>query len=127
MAYSPKHHTPSSPAATLLTLTLAALIAYALTQVHVWLIVAMALAACGIFVPPLALLIHKGWFALARLLNRLTQPILLLLLYWLVLTPVALLFKLLGKKSPLPLQNNSSTTFVTRKNPITTESFKKMW
>lgn len=117
----------SSPALTMLTLVLAMLLAYAFSHMSVWLYVAIGLATCGVFFKSLATFIHNWWFKLAHLLNNITQPILLLLLFWLVLTPVAWLFRRFGKQSPLQLSNNTNSTFRQRNTPIDKASFERMW
>lgn len=51
-----------------------------------------------------------GWYKIAEILSRIVNPIVLGLLYFLFITPIALLFRLFGN-DPLSLKNNRGSIF----------------
>lgn len=57
-----------------------------------------ALAAIGAFMPRLLLPAQKAWMALALVLGAVMSRVILTLLYYLVLTPVALFARAIGKR-----------------------------
>ena len=56
-----------------------------------------AVALCAAFVPALAKGFYRGWMAMSRGIHLLVTRIFVLLIFWVVLTPLALFFKLLGR------------------------------
>ena len=59
---------------------------------------AAAIVGClGLIVPPLARGFYRAWMAFAAGMNFLVTRMLLTLIFWVVLTPLALFFKLLGR------------------------------
>ena len=83
--------------------TLAALltvlaILFWLTELPVFLILCIVLGLAGSLFHPLALLIHRLWMYVARALNFVISKLLLSIIFVLVLTPIALLYRLFNKK-----------------------------
>ena len=68
---------------------------------------------------PLLRPFHKLWMMLALLMGFVMSRVILTLLYYLVLTPIGLLAKLVGKKfMPLGFDKNAATYWEKRDNPV---------
>ncbi|MBL4710598.1 MAG: hypothetical protein JKY48_19395 [Flavobacteriales bacterium] len=71
--------------------------------------------------------IHFVWMKLAWILSLIFPPILLGLIYYLFLSPIALLYRILGNKDLLQLKNSKPTTFIERKKIFEKLDFEKTW
>lgn len=74
---------------------------------------AAALLAGGLLVPGQLDPVHRGWMALARAISRVTAPILMGLVYFLVITPTGLLLRLFGHRL-LTERRGAGTAWVVR-------------
>ena len=71
-----------------------------------------ALALAGLIAPARLARVYKAWMALSLLLNRVSTPILMGVIYFIVVTPVALIMRLAGRR-PLGVASSGSL-WVTR-------------
>ncbi len=71
--------------------------------------VALAFLAVALIVPGWLRPLNKVWFRFGLLLHRIVSPIILGLIFFITITPIALLMKLFGK-IPLPLQFDKEAT-----------------
>lgn len=79
----------------------------------------VALAAPGVLALP-----ARGWGLLGQALHRVTSPVLLAVLFFAVLTPFALVARLLGK-DPLRLRKRDTATYwIPRERPLDPESMR---
>src|SRR5690606_3918217 len=76
-------------------------------------IVAAILLVAAVAAPARLEAAHRAWMALARLLSRITTPVILALLYFGVITPTGLVVRAFGK-SPLARRLNGDTYWVAR-------------
>ena len=83
---------------TCMVLALALVIAFLFKPEILFLCFAIGLGLIGLFVPVLANAIRWAWFGLAEILGAITSKILLALIFFLFLTPIALLYRLFHKK-----------------------------
>jgi hypothetical protein len=67
--------------------------------------------------------LNKAWLSLSLLLGRLINPIILGLIYLTVITPAAILGRLLGR-DPINLKKNQATSYWIHKEQIDPDSFK---
>jgi uncharacterized membrane protein YfhO len=67
------------------------------------------------------------WYKLSEFLGLIMPNILLSLVFYLVLTPLALLSNLDKKKNPLQLRNNSKSTFISKHKTFSKEILEKIW
>ena len=68
----------------------------------------------GFFIPAWAALIHKAWMGLAHVLGWINTRIILFVVFYLILTPVAFFTRLAGKLSFKKQNKNSDTLFINR-------------
>lgn len=73
-------------------------------------------------------LIYKYWMKLAQILGTINSKILLTIIFFLFLTPLSFLYRLLNKDT-LQLKKDSSKTsyFITRNHTYTKADLEKMW
>lgn len=78
-----------------------------------------ALLAAAALIPGRLSPVHRAWMRLGLLLSKVTTPIFMSLVYFVVLTPTGMLIRLLGR-NPLKARETAGTFWVTRspeKNP----------
>ena len=89
-------------------------------------------AAVGIGVSSLmfdavADLILKGWMKIAEVLGFINTRILMTLVFFIFLTPFALLQRFLSRKNYLSLKDSEKTVFHTRHHQYQPEDFDNIW
>lgn len=91
------------------------------------LMAAAAIGVLSIFIPAAGNLIVKGWYKLAEIMGAINGRILLSLVFFVILFPVALLAKM-GKKNPLTLKRESKkSVFVDRSHKYTAKDMEQVW
>lgn len=80
----------------------------------------------ALFIPPLARLITRGWGKLSRVIAAINSRILLTLLFFLVLAPLAYLYRLFNR-DPLKLAKRSGSLYSDRNHIYTRDDLEKMW
>ena len=68
-----------------------------------WIIVALAFLIGGVFFAPLLEPLNRTWQRCALLLNKIVQPVVMSLMFFVVITPLALLLRFFGR-DPLQLR-----------------------
>ena len=71
--------------------------------------------------------IEKIWFFLALILSKIVPNILLSLIYFLLLTPLAILSKLFNANTDFKSIDNSESNFKSVKKSFSKESFERGW
>lgn len=87
---------------------------------------ALGLMVLALLSLPLAKLIGQGWFKLAELLNMIISPIIMGVAFYLILTPIAFIYKLLGK-DPLMLKRPEGSAFTERNKTYSYEDIENPW
>ena len=91
------------------------------------LIVAVIIGAIGLLIPPLAKLIARAWMKFAEILGYINSRILLAVVFYIFLFPIAVLSRLFIK-DPLQLKPKKSGSYFTERNhEFTAEDFKNPW
>jgi len=91
------------------------------------LILAVAIGLLGVFSEKANNKIIWIWTKLTEVLGYIMPNLLLSIVFYFFLTPLAFINRLNRNKNPLQLRNYSSSTFITMKKEFTKESFKKIW
>lgn len=102
----------STPFRTVLTITVGFCVVYLATEMRWALITAICVGLIGIFSTYLSEKIDFLWMKLSWLLSLIVPNIILSLVFYLFLFPIALLSKLFGKKDPMMLKNRTDSVFV---------------
>ena len=87
---------------------------------------AFFLGVTFLFISPLADLIIKLWFKLAEILGWINSRILLSVVFYIFLFPIAFINKLFSK-NPLQLNNSSKTVFAERNHQYKKEDLENVW
>lgn len=92
------------------------------------LIIALTVGALTLLIPALARWISFGWFKLAEGLGYVNSRILLSLVFFVFLLPVALLYRL-ANRNPLSLRNSRQTDsmFVERNHVFSPKDMDNIW
>jgi hypothetical protein len=93
-----------------------------------WMLTAAAIAGgIGLLSPWLSGWIEKGWLKLAEGLGWFNGRLLLGIVFFLFLTPIALLRTLFGGKAGMAVRNNSGTHWSTRDHTYAPADLEKPW
>jgi hypothetical protein len=71
--------------------------------------------------------IHFIWWQLTKLLSAIIPKVVLTILFYLVLSPIAWLSKVFGNNTTIQLKDDSESTFVERNKPFMKQDFEKPW
>ncbi|MCA1760392.1 MAG: hypothetical protein LC658_11545, partial [Bacteroidales bacterium] len=93
-----------------LVLTTAFLVIYLITGNNVFLYLALTVGLLGIFIKPVAKYIAIAWFKLAGILNFFVSRIILGTLFFIILFPISLLYKIPNKDN-LRLKRSDKSTW----------------
>ncbi len=81
----------------------------------------------GLISPFLGKLFAKGWMKLAHILGKINGSILLTIIFFIFLFPIALLQRIISRKDHLQLKKPTSSNFKTREKIYKKEDLDKMW
>lgn len=116
----------SNPDKTILTIVVGLIVIFVFTKVNGFLYAALLIGLVGLVSIYLAKRIEWVWMKLAYLLSFVVPNVLLTLIYYILLTPLALLSRI-GKKNPLQLKNTKESMFKVRESEIQPSNFEKTW
>tara|TARA_B100000809_G_scaffold38098_1_gene33326 strand:- start:16676 stop:17044 length:369 start_codon:yes stop_codon:yes gene_type:complete len=119
--------TKFEPVKTVLTLTIVLVGVFIYKNSEWILFVAFGIGTSGLLSNKIANTINLIWSWVATVLGYIMPNILLTGVYYLFLTPIALLFRVFGEKNSLILKNTVSTTFRDSNKEFKKNSFEKMW
>jgi len=89
--------------------------------------IAFFVGLAGVFSDFLAKKIDFLWMKLAWVLSKIMPNILLSIVFYLFLFPIALLSRIFGDKNPLNLKNDKQSLFIDRNLTYDKKSMEKMW
>jgi hypothetical protein len=117
----------TDPTKTVLVITVGMLVVHFVTGLQWPLIVSAIVGLAGLISSYLAEKINYLWMKLAWVLSLIVPNIILSLVFYLFLTPLALLSRLFGEKNQLGLNNSADTLFKDYKKKVDKPSFEKPW
>jgi hypothetical protein len=115
------------PIKTVLVITVGMLVVFFITKAEWALYVALVVGLSGVFSGYLADKINWVWMKLTWVLSLIVPNILLAVIFYLILTPIALLSRMFGGKDQLMLKNNSPTIFKVYNKKFDAASFENPW
>jgi hypothetical protein len=92
----------------------------------VFLIVAISVLFLSAVSEKAAVLIEKSWLWFGEKIGKVNAAILLFLIYYLILTPIAFLSRI-GKKDPLQLNAPEKSNFVFKQHRYTAKDLENPW
>ena len=117
----------SNPSLTVLTIVFGLLFFNYFFDNEIIFYVCLFLSGISIISNKLSVIIEKIWFKVSYVLSQIIPNILLSLIFFLFLTPIALLSKLFKSKTDFNSKNNQKTTFKTQNKSFVKESFERAW
>ena len=87
----------------------------------------LILAGTGVFSTKISLFIEKIWFKISFILSQFIPNILLSVIFFLILTPIALLSKLFKSQTDFNSKNNRKSMFKIQNKSFEKESFERAW
>lgn len=112
---------------TILIIVVGMIVIHTLTDLKWALYIALIIGLSGAFSNYLARKINFIWLKIGMVLSYIVPNILLTIIFYLFLTPIALLSRLFGEKNQLNLKNLDSSIFKVRNSSFSKESFEKPW
>lgn len=117
----------SVPIKSVLAITVGLFILYLIKEWNWAMYISLSVGILGLFFPFIATQIDLLWMKLAKLLGFIVPNILLSIIFYFFLTPLAFLSKIFGKKNPLSLNNKTDTLFKEYNKKFDKASFEKPW
>ena len=116
----------SNPIKTILVIITGLLVIYLLTKIDVILNIILALGIIGCFFPSLSKKVEVVWFKLAYIISLIIPNIILAIVFYFILFPIALLSRIFSK-DPLFLKNPSKSTYKDVNKLFNKDKFKNTW
>ncbi len=87
---------------------------------------ALGIGLISLVIPPAGHWIVWGWYKLALVLSRVMNPLVLGLVYFLFISPIAILFRLFGN-DPMRLKDNRGSMYDLREKTFTKKDLENPW
>jgi polyferredoxin len=111
---------------TSLVLTTGFLVLYFFTFNNLFIYIAFAFGITGILIKPLAIYVAIAWFKLADILNYFVSRLILGTLFFVVLLPVSLLYRI-ANKDKLRLKRLKNSNWIERNHNYTSADLDNIW
>lgn len=112
---------------TILTICIGFLVLFFFTDLKIFLSISLAVGIIALVSEFISKQIEFIWIKLAWVLSLIMPNILLSVIFYIILFPIALLSKLFSKKDPLMLKNNYSSMFKVTNKTFDKKSFENPW
>jgi hypothetical protein len=117
----------SDPTKTILVITVGFLVIYFFSGFKWSLYTAIIVGVLGLLSDLLAKKIDYLWMKLTWVLSMIVPNVLLSVIFYLFLTPIALLSRIFGEKNQLSLKNTKDSLFKENTKKFEKSSFEKTW
>ena len=117
----------TNPTKTVLVITVGFLVLYFFSKQNVLLYIALGVGILGAASSFLAEKIDWLWNKIGWLLSFIVPNIIMTIVFYLILTPIAFLSRLFGKSDPMDLKNAQASLFKDKETSFSKESFEKPW
>lgn len=111
---------------TSIVLTAAFLLLYFLKPRELFLYIAFGFGITGIFIKPLAKIIAFLWFKFADILNFFVSKLILGTIFYLILFPISVLYRL-TKKDPLNIKSGGTSHWIARNKKYEAKDLENIW
>lgn len=111
---------------TLLVLVGALIVIFWISPKKIYLLVALILILTGIISPFLSAKISWAWLKLAELIGSVMSKVILSLVFFVFLVPIALLYRL-TKKNPLLLKRKEGSYYIIRNKQYSPKDIENIW
>ncbi|MBH45889.1 MAG: hypothetical protein CMC93_04665 [Flavobacteriaceae bacterium] len=117
----------SNPSLTILTIVFGLLFFNLFLENKIILYISIFLSGLGVFSTKISRIVEKIWFKLSFILSQIIPNVLLSLIFFLILTPIAFLSKLFNSQTYFHKTNNTKTTFIDQNKSFDKKSFERAW
>ena len=117
----------SNPSLTILTIVFGLLFLNYFLDNKIILLSTLILSGLGVFSHKASIFLEKTWFRLSYILSQIMPNILLSIIFFLILTPIALLSKLFNSQTNFNSKNNQKSIFIDQKKSFDKNSFTRAW
>lgn len=117
--------TKTAPFRTVLTISVGFIVVFLVTKMKWALMVSLGVGLVGVFSTFLSEQIDFVWGKLTWVLSLIVPNIILSIIFYLFLFPIALLSKIFGKKDPMMLKNKSTSVFRSVEKQFDERSFER--
>lgn len=114
------------PHATILIIVLGLLVLSFIFKANVLVTIATIIGVVSLIFPPVGYGVEWFWLKLAETLGWINTRLLLGIVFFVFLSPIAFLHRLFHK-NPLQLKKTSGSVFVAREHTYTEKDFENMW
>jgi len=112
---------------TILVIVIGMLVIHIITKYNWALYTALVVGLSGTFSEFLAGIINTVWLKIGMLLSYIVPNIILTIIFYVFLTPIAFLSRIFGEKNQLNLKNTEKSIFKVRNTLYSTDSFENPW
>lgn len=117
----------SNAAKTILTIVTGFSLIFLITDIKGFMYASILIGALSLISDKIGLFVHFIWMKIAWLLSFIVPNILMSIIFYLFLSPIALLSRLFGPKNQLNIKNISPSLFKDKGQAFTKEMFEKPW
>ena len=117
----------SNPPLTLLTIVFGLLLFNFFIDNQTLVYLSLIFSGLGVFSLKSSILIETIWFKLSYILSQIIPNVLLAIIFFFILTPIALLSKVFNSKTNFSSKNNQNTTFIPQNKSFDKKSFERAW
>lgn len=110
----------------ILVIVIGFLILFLIYKQIYFLYISLGFGIVGIINEPLARLISKGWYKLGELMGFIVSKIVLTIVFFFLLVPIALLYKIFNNDT-LKLKRTTDTLWFDRNHKYSSSDFKNPW
>jgi len=112
---------------TILVIVIGMLVIHIITKYNWALYTALAVGLLGAVSEYMAGIINNVWLKIGMVLSYIVPNIILSIIFYVFLTPIAILSRIFGEKNQLNLKNTEKSIFKVRNTLYSTESFENPW
>jgi hypothetical protein len=102
------------------------LVFWLIYKVKIWIALSIAVGIIGAFIPSVARWIHRAWYKLAEALGYVMSKVLLSLVFFVILFPISVFYKLFNKDS-LQLKKKTDTYWTKRNHSYSAKDLEYPW
>lgn len=115
------------PVKTILTITVGFLIVYLITSWTWAIATSLVIGLIGLFSTKLSEIVNFLWMKLTVVLSYIIPTVIMAIIYYLILVPIALLSRIVKREDEMFLNSGHESTFVEVNRKIDADSLEKMW
>ncbi len=115
------------PTKTVFTITVGFLIVYLITSWNWAIITSLLVGVFGLFSKKIAGVINSFWMKLTLVLSYIIPNLIMAIIYYVILVPVALLSRIVNRDDDMHLKSGGDSTYVDINRKIDAKSLEKMW